>query len=176
MPRKKISLEEAYAVFEQHGLQVEISGIAKPEEPAVPQSALFERPYGMPEKPERPERRIGRNMVRILLHTKQTITSGGNAVHDAQGKLIRIDGQESVTYGPGMIAVPVEIAGDLQHQDQLAQKADQNLFSSTFKSYVIVSTPEGQSVAKLASTDQFFDMSGFLGQLGNSGHALQLPF
>jgi hypothetical protein len=175
MPRKKISLEEAYAVFEQHGLQVEISGIAKPEEPAVPQSALFERPYGMPEKPEG-AKRVGKSMVRIALHTKQTMTSGGNAVYSPEGKLIRIDGQESVTYGPGVVIVPAEIAGDLQHQDQLAQKADANLFNSTFKSYVIVSTPEGQSVAKLASTDQFFDMSGFLGQLGNSGHALQLPF
>ena len=175
MPRKKISLEEAYAVFEQHGLQVEISGIAKPEEPAVPQSALFERPYGMPEKPEG-AKRVGKHMVRIALHTKQTISSGGNAVYSPDGKLVRIDGQESVSYGPGIVVVPAEIAGDLQHQDQLAQRADANLFSATFKSYVIVNTADGRSVAKLASTDQFFDMSGFLGQLGNSGHALQLPF
>jgi hypothetical protein len=172
MPRKKISLEEAYAVFEQHGLQVEISGIQKLEEPAIPQSALFERPYGVPEKAER---KLGKHTVRITLHTQQTVTSGGEAVYDGK-RLVRIDGQSAVTYGPGIVYVPTEIAGDLMHQDQLAMKADADFLSPTFKSYVVLGTGDGRHIAKLASVDQNFDMSGFLGMLGNTPNAIQLPF
>jgi hypothetical protein len=172
MPRRKISLEEAYAVFEQHGLQVEISGIQKLEEPAIPQQSLFAQPYGVPEKAER---KVGKHTVRIVLHTQQTITSGGEAVYEGS-KLIRIDGQSAVTYGPGIVYVPTEIAGDLLHQDQLARRADADFLSTTFKSYVITGTSDGRHVAKLASVDQNFDMSGFLGMLGNTPNAIQLPF
>lgn len=176
MPRRKISLEEAYAVFEQHNLQVEIRGIEKPEAPLIPQSALFEtapssQPYGVATP-----RRVGKHTVRIALHTKQTITSGGEAVYDVKGKLIRIDGQKVESYGPGFVYVPAEIAGDLQHQDQLAVKADSDFLSPVFKSYVILGTSDGRHVARQASADHSFDMSGFLGQLGNTSSAIRLPF
>src|SRR5262245_52105807 len=100
MPRKKISLEEAYAVFEQHGLQVEVKGIASEKhQPLVEQKELFTQTYGVVAS-EKGERRVGRKTVRILLATQQTVASAGEAVYNSKGDLVRVDGQAVHTYGP----------------------------------------------------------------------------
>lgn len=180
MPRRKISIEEAYAVFEQHGLQVEVKGLQQ-HEPIVQKDELFEKRRGRKtgfEKliPSNQASHVGRTNTRIFLHTKQTIATGGTAVYDAHGHLVRVDGQENRQYGPGYCVVLTEIAGELLYQDQLARQADHDLLSGTHKSRVILATADGRSVAHQVSNEYSFDMSSLLGQIGNSSHALRLPF
>lgn len=168
MPRRKITLDEAYAVFEQHGLKVRVEAV-QPELPIVPVDHLFEQPAPPPVKP----RKIGNQLVRINLRTRQTITSGGHPILDAKGKTIAVEGQAFHEYGPGPCVVPSELAGDLLYQDALAVEADRKFLSPEFRSYVILPVG-GRNVGRYISNDPAFDLSGFLGQVGQSGQTYHL--
>lgn len=170
MPRRKITLEDAYRIFDEHGLHVEVT----PAPPAIPldHADLFEHPA----PPVQPPVPLARGMVRIVLHAKHSIATGGFPILDKSGKTIGVDGAGVTYYGPGPCTVPAYLAGDLMHQDQLAQHADAMFLDRTFRSRIIIPATNGQNIARLVSEDPYFDMSGFLGQVGNGRGAFHLPF
>lgn len=165
MPKRKITLEEAYAVFEQHGLEVEVRGIQQQKQ-SEPLTAFLEGT----QEPEIPIAYEGKKTVTIPLYAPHSIGNGGETV--------TIDGQKQVinngieTYGPGMVTVPAHLAQHLLHQDMLARRGDERMLENKVRTYVVrpMRTSQGTiNVARHVSSDNSFDLSGFLGKLGEGG-------
>jgi hypothetical protein len=169
MPRRKITLDEAYAVFEQHGLKVKVEAVAQ-QEPLIQPEELFEKPL----QPEPLPQKVGKKTVRINLRTKQTTSSCGNPIYNSEGKVVGVQ-QNPVflDYGPGWCYVPVELAAELLRRDAEAVEADRRFLSSEFRSYAILPAPGGKHVGVLVSTEGGFDLSGFLGEVSNRGASYQ---
>jgi hypothetical protein len=166
MPRKKITLEEAFAVFEQHGLQVEVKAVQQDQ--PVAQLSDFLEDVSIPQV-QLPIQ-VSKKLIKITLYARHSIANGGQLVKQPDGTTHVINnGVES--YGPGVIIVPADIAQQLLHQDGLARQADEHLLDRKLRSYVIVprETQYGTiNCGYRVSEDSSFDMSGFLGQLGNN--------
>lgn len=155
MPKKKITLDEAYAVFEQHGLQVEVKGLTPTNAVTLQPSDLVEQPIA-PHKPAFGGKTNNPTTIKITLYCKHSIARGGFLVVNEGEK--SVEGNSIETYGPGVISVPIELAAQLQHQDAVARQAEANMLSSTFKSKVIVQRGK-QYVPLLVSDEPDFRMS-----------------
>lgn len=136
MARKKISIEEAFAVFEQAGLQVEVKAVVQPEPPTLPPAG--QRAIDFVDQPPigKSVRRVGTTTVQITLHTRQSVASGGHMVPGKDGETLA--GQGIRTYGPGPCYVPTHLAGHLLYQDMLAKQADQRMLDPTTHYYLVV--------------------------------------
>lgn len=165
MPKRKITLEEAYAVFEQHGLEVEVKGIQQQRE-HEPLSAFLEGES----EPDTPVIDEGGKTLKITLYAAHTVASGGEMVVKDGAKQVVNNGIE--TYGPGVVTVPQHLAQHLLHQDLLARRGDERMLDRSMRTYIIrpMHTSQGTiNVARHVSNDSGFDLSGFLGRLGDSG-------
>ena len=165
MPKRKITLEEAFATFEQHGLQVEIKAIQ--QDPELDNLTLADFTESTVEQSI--PKQHGKKSITIKLHAAHTIGSGGHMV-DKGTPNQRIENAGVQTYGPGVCTVPIYIAAHLLHQDTLAQRADERFLDRKLRSFVIVPRRlNGQmvNVGIMASDDDAFDMSSFLGSLGD---------
>jgi len=148
MARKtKISLEEAYSlehaykVFEHHNLEVQVTGIKEQPPSDVPVEALFDKQemdYGYYPPQPRKQRVLPPfpHLVRLELAACHSVGSGGQSVQDRHGGTITI-GNESKTYGPGVVHVPHELAAHLAHQDMLAREQDRRTFDPHPRYHVI---------------------------------------
>lgn len=171
MPKKKITLDEAFAVFEQHGLKVKVEAV-QIDQPPVDLSAFLQddtQPTALPEK-------VGNTQVKITLFSAHTVGNGGESI-------IKPDGSRDIinngvqTYGPGVVTVPLHLVHHLLHQDMLARQGDEKMLDRTFRSFVIL--PRYNTVGMVqcgvqVSEDGGFNMSTFLGQLGNTNRITQL--
>ena len=165
MAKRKITLEEAYAIFEQHGLEVEVKAI-QPVKEAEPLSAFLEQSS----EASPPTAEEYKKEVKITLYAAHTIGNGG--------EMVIVDGERRVinngiqTYGPGICTVPISLAQHLLHQDLLARRGDDRMLESTVRTYVVrpVHTNNGVvNVARHVSNDNNFNIGGYLNQLGDSG-------
>ena len=163
MPKRKITLEEAFAVFEQHGLQVEVKGVEK-DTPEVELSAFLESTGEQPIQLPQP---VGKRLVKITLYAAHTIASAGESFVDKNGKEHLINmGVES--YGPGVVTVPVELAQQLLHQDGLARQGDERMLDRKLRSFAIIPRVTQYGIVNSGvqvSEQGGFDLSGFLGRL-----------
>ena len=167
MPRKKITLEDAFAIFEEHGLKVEVKGIQQ-DAPVSPLADFLEQASSPPV--QLPQRISGKR-VKITLYARHSIACAGHMVKDGNGQT-HIEGNHVETYGPGIIVVPVEFAVQLLHQDGLARQGDEHMLDRKLRTYIVV--PHGSSHRAIkVSEDASFDMSGFLGRLGD--HQMYIP-
>lgn len=139
MPKRRISIEEAFATLEQAGIPIQLKLVAV-ENHVVEQ---------VPELPVQSGRRKGQifdtspkptksaTHTRVTLFAKHSIGSGGRLVIDADGtRRAEHTGVES--YGPGICMVPVEHATHLLHADALARQADQRFLDTVMHSYIVV--------------------------------------
>lgn len=133
MPKRKISLEEAFAAFEQHGLEVEVKGVVNHDVTTSDASDSFE----VAETPAQ-QLPIGKGQkakyVTVTLHASHMVGCGG--MTDANDRLISAGSHEQ--YGPGVCKVPVAIAQHLLHQDQLARQADARFLEREQRNYIIM--------------------------------------
>ena len=124
MPRRKITIEEAFATLESAGIPVQV----KKPDVEIPASsdtvkANYSDPYGIPQE------KLGGKLIKVKLYAKHTVGSSGQS------------------YGPGVITVPASIAQHLLHQDGLAVEADNKMLDRQQHSYLVVQrTSEGQVV------------------------------
>lgn len=165
MPKKKITLEEAFAVFEQHGLEVEVKAIAA-ERKVESLSAFLEHSTEL----EVPLVEENKKTVRITLFASHSIGIAGEMIVKDGEKMIV--GNSIETYGPGVITVPSHLAQHLLHQDLLARRADDRMLENRVRTYVVrpMRTAHGTiNVAQHVSNDNGFDLSGFLGKMGSGG-------
>ena len=124
MPKRKITIEEAFSVLERAGINVQVK---KPdvEEPApvAKQRIDYSKTYGVVQE------NSGVKLVKVTLYAKHTVGSNGQS------------------YGPGVITVPSTIAQHLLHQDGLAREADDKMLDRQQHSYLVVQrTSAGQAV------------------------------
>ncbi len=135
MPRKKITLEEAFAVFEQHGLQVKVQAVTEPD---------IVVPSEEPIKKVHTPTKLGNNTVKIALYAKHSVGSGGMMTGLKGEQQIEHAGVE--TYGPGIAYVPVALANHLLHQDALARQSDERMLDRQQRCYVVAPRvgPSGQ--------------------------------
>lgn len=165
MPKRKITLDEAFAVFEQHGLQVEVKAVNESQR-NEPLAAFLEQSEEAPAIAEQ----LSAKHIKITLFAAHSIGSGGQIT-------IMPDGSKQVTnsgiqtYGPGVVTVPASIAQHLLHQDMLARRADDRMLENRVRQYVVTPKRTMQGIVNVArhvSNDSSFDMSGFLGKLGDN--------
>ena len=165
MPKRKITLDEAFAVFEQHGLQVEVKAVSD-ERVNEPLTAFLEDTTVKPPIIEE----LSAKHIKITLFAAHSIGSGGsiNIMPDGSKQTVNNGIQ---TYGPGIVTVPAQLAQHLLHQDMLARRADDRMLENRVRQYVVTPkrTMHGNiNVARHVSNDSSFDMSGFLGKLGDN--------
>jgi hypothetical protein len=166
MPKKKITLEEAYAVFEQHGLEIEVKALA----PTPQRESLTSF---LDVEPEQPSAVIAedKKTLKITLYAAHTIGNGGEIITERDGTKHVIN-NGIVQYGPGVVTVPLHLAQHLLHQDLLARRGDDRMLDNRMRTYVIrpMRTAQGTiNVARQVSNNNSFDLSGFLGKLGDGG-------
>lgn len=123
MPRRKISVEDAFQALQKAGINVQ--PVPVEPEPVVPKK-VYSNPYGLPPKSVR---QTGPRTVRVELYAKHTVGSGGEQVVGADGHKQTVN-NGVVTYGPGVCQVPVGLAKHLLHQDAMAKEADERFLSS----------------------------------------------
>lgn len=165
MPKRKITLEEAFAAFEQHGLQVEVRAV-KEDIPTEQLSAFLE----INEEAQPIVEELSTKHIKVTLFAAHTVGNGGSiqVMPDGSKQVVNNGIQ---TFGPGIVTVPANLATHLLHQDMLARRADDRMLESRVRQYVVVPrrTMHGTvNCAKHVSNDSSFDMSGFLGKLGDN--------
>src|SRR5260221_5737566 len=107
MAKKKITLEEAFAVFEQHGLKVEVTAAVDTTDPSAPQLADFldtKQQMDYTQYPPVPKV-ISTKKTQITLHAKHSVGSGGYMVKGDDGQM-HAEQQGVESYGPGICTVP----------------------------------------------------------------------
>jgi len=170
MPKKKITLEEAFAIFEQHGLQVEVKAI-QVDEPTAQLSDFLESNAPVVNTAEP----VGKRFLKVTLYAAHTIGTGGQFVTGINGDRHVVDNGVE-TYGPGVVTVPLELAQHLLHQDGLARQADDRMLSPHMRSFVVIPKITAYGVVNCGiqvSDNNSFDMSSLLGKLGDdSAHRL----
>jgi hypothetical protein len=171
MPKRKITLAEAFDVLEQHGLTVEVKHVdiapaatlADFIEPQ-PQPVVRGGTYGLPAGNVVTANKKAR-MVKVVLHAQHTIGSGGDNVGTKEHPQVVNNGV--LTYGPGIVEVPEHLSHHLLHQDQLARQADDRTFDRNVRSYVVM-LDGTRNVGRYVSRDNNFDLSGLLGSMGDN--------
>ena len=165
MPKRKITLDEAFAVFEQHGLQVEVKAVRE-DEPTEQLSAFLETG----DTPQPIAEQVSKKTIKVTLFAAHSVGNGGEMVVGTDG-IKHVINNGIATYGPGVVNVPAHLAQHLLHQDMLAKRADERMLERRVRQYVV--TPKATAlgvinVARHVSNDSSFDMSGFLGKLGDN--------
>lgn len=125
MPRRKISIEDAFNVLQQAGVNVQVK--PQVEQVTVPVKAIKEPLFPI---------KVSAKLIKVKLYSKHSIGSGGSMVTSVDGKQIANAGVE--TYGPGVCNVPREIVGQILAQDRLAQDADEKMLDKTQRSYLVL--------------------------------------
>src|SRR5262245_29239545 len=126
MPKKKITLSEAYEVFHQHGLEVEVKAMQVHKDLAFA-DFIQEEP-----EPEKPVLQANKKTVKITLYARHNFgkvgvgVGGGSSFYDEH------------SYGPCVCVVPITIADHLLYQDALARQADDALLDKRLHTYVNV--------------------------------------
>jgi hypothetical protein len=175
MPKRKISLEEAFKVFEDAGLEVEIKGVLQQREHAHIADFLEESPVQNSNTPYGVVSNETAKNMKITLYAKHSIASSGTMTEKNGVK--SITGNTIETYGPGIVTVPSDLASQLLHQDCIARQTDERMLDRKFRSYVILQHRTAQGMMNkgvLVSEDDGFSMSSFLGSLGNTGNVLHI--
>ena len=131
MPRRKITLEEAFKVIESHGLDVEVKAVKVESLPQKPKIDIFKNSPSSEVKVK-----VEAKTATIALFAKHSVSSGGHLVVGLDGKQIESAGGE--TYGPGVCTVPTELVQYLLYQDNLAKECDARMLEKTQRSYLIV--------------------------------------
>ena len=157
MPRRKISIEEAFSVLQKAGINVQVKqaepDIQQPER--VTEKAKKEPIFPVNVTPAGPK------TMKITLWAKHSVGSGGFIKGTGEEKRIEHAGVQ--TYGPGVCVVPAELAASLIYRDQQAKKADERMLDKTQRSYMVVkkysSDGHGVDVGVEVSGDIFDDIS-----------------
>jgi hypothetical protein len=165
MPKRKITLQEAFDVIEQHGLQVQVSAVNT--QPAATLADFIETPvtHVVPDDKVVVTANKKAKVVKVVLHAQHTVGSGGINVGTTQHPQVVNNGV--LTYGPGVVEVPEYLSHHLLHQDQLARQADDRTFDRNTRSYVVM-LDGTRNVARYVSRDNNFDLSGLLGSMGDN--------
>ncbi|MGL5936907.1 MAG: hypothetical protein ACRCZI_14930 [Cetobacterium sp.] len=148
MPRRKISIQEAMQVFRDNNLKVSVEPLVEIDRLSV---TAVDNPV---------VRKVGNTALTITLNSQHTISSAGALSEDGK----TVVGQSSVTYGPGRVTVPVTLASQLLHQDQLARQADERFREMVQRSYLItrkMSHDGYQATIGVQVDNSLFDNFGF---------------
>lgn len=164
MPKRKITLQEAFDVIHQHGLDVEVKGVVDdtPSPINIADSFVIEKEITPPVIQQK-------KSVKITLYASHTVSCGGFMVGKGEDK--HVEGNSIETYGPGVVTVDNDLAQHLLHQDMLARQADERFLDRRMRSYIVmpIRTQNGLVNAGIhVSNDPSFDLSGTLGKLGDN--------
>jgi hypothetical protein len=144
MPRREISLEEAFAAFEKRGLKVEVMTV-EPVTPPQP-DPIVDRPRAADTYSNRKSVKVGESLVRVTLHARHIIGSGGSMV--GEGKSATVTGNTSQTYGPGVCYVKPDLASDLLYRDQEAKRADERFLDKTARTFIVTTVRDNMGILR----------------------------
>lgn len=132
MPRKKISIEQAFQVLEDAGIQVQVKSVK--EEP-VPVKVQHPDIFKNKQQSESIVQKINNTTAKIKLFAKHSIGSGGFLTNGPDGRQIEHAGVQ--TYGPGICDVPMTLVDQLLYADAAARAADERMLEKEQRSYLI---------------------------------------
>lgn len=131
MPRKKISIEEAFKVLEEAGIPIQVRPTIPATQPVVEMKSRKGQIFDTS-----PKVTPSKKYMEVTLYAKHSVGSGGSMVVKEGEKQVENAGVQS--YGPGRFTVPIELASHLLYADAQARRADDNMLSKEQKSYLVV--------------------------------------
>lgn len=143
MPRRKISVEQAFQVLEEAGIQVQVRSV---KETIQPEKVQHPDIFKNTQSDKTILRKVGNTAVTVKLFAKHSIGSGGSIVVGSDGK--RVENAGVQTYGPGVCTVPVHLVEQLLYADAQARAADERMLEREQRSYLITQkiSVDGQRV------------------------------
>jgi NifU-like protein involved in Fe-S cluster formation len=159
MAKRKISIDEAFKVFEEAGIPLQ----AKPVD--VSQQLPTQIPVedaahtAKATQHNNVAKLTNNKLVKVTLFAKHSVGSGGTATVNADGdKVVEHAGVQ--TYGPGICIVNADLASHLLSADQSAKAADARMLEREQRSYLIVqrvSNDGSRANVGMAVPDGFLD-------------------
>jgi hypothetical protein len=141
MPKRKISIEDAFAALEQAGIHVQVKQV-DPVQQSVQQQPVQSAHSNMdytqypPVLKQQQLQRVGKGAVRIPLYSSHSVSCGGYIAAAADGSK-QVQEAGVVTYGPGYCTVPADLVEHLLYQDRLAKLADERMLEKTARKYIV---------------------------------------
>lgn len=122
MPKKTISIDEAFAALRSQGVNVKVI----PPEDVETDEELAPFP-AVKAEPEKVQETKVKGFKKVFLCSKHNISCTGDGDNAAQ----------TVQYGPGECLVPVEYLAGILHQEQLARQCDARVFDPKPRDVII---------------------------------------
>ncbi len=146
MPPRKISIADALSALKTHGVTATITM----------QSETVPHPMDTP--PVTKVLRAPKGYVKVTLYAKHNLTHGGELVPGTK----RVVGSGLVSYGPGVVDIPENLAAQVLKQDQVTRLGDERFRSTEQRSYLVVQRrgPSGAGKFGLQVPNEVLD-SGF---------------
>lgn len=151
MPKRKISIDEAFKVLEEAGIPLQVKQQEAVLSERIPVNDTSVKSATVP-KPV-----LGK-LVKITLFAKHSIGSGGTVTGEGTEKVVEHAGVQ--TYGPGICIVNSELASHLLSADGAARAADARMLDREQHSYLIVQrvgTDGSRANVGLGVPDGFLD-------------------
>lgn len=156
MPKRHMTLDEAFAVFEREGLEVKVVGLKdSPQKSNINdfiQQESTHSSYELDYSTYPPTRKTKtsetkKGVVKCDLYTQHSVGCAGKLV-DVGLPSQRVEGALYSVYGPGMCEVPIEHAQHILHQDALARQGDARLHDRVSRNYIVESirTQDGRNL------------------------------
>jgi hypothetical protein len=171
MARRKISIDEAFAVLQAAGINVQVKPVEVVElvEQQVDsvQAPIKRKGQIFPVHSTKGNTNQQPKQTKVTLFCKHTVGNGGYQIKDETG--VQTVQQGVVTYGPGVCMVPAELVEHLLYQDSLARKADERMLEKTQRSYLIVRkiNSNGNTVDVGVQVDNDIFNEGLSGNISN---------
>lgn len=122
MAGRKISVAAALEALHTHGFDVSVKR----------QSEIIRHP--MDTQPESKISIVSKDYVKITLYAQHNRSNSGQTKPGTK----TIVGSSAVSYGPGVVTVPVYLAASLLKQDQVTRLGDERTRSTEQRSFLIV--------------------------------------
>lgn len=155
MPKRKISIEDAFKVFEEAGIPLQVKQADTVQ--VLPDRIPVDADVRTVKRADVSQLTKGK-LVKITLFAKHSVGSGGVAVvHDGE-KMVEHAGVQ--TYGPGVCIVTADLASHLLSADGAARAADARMLEREQRSYLIVqkmSADGSRANAGMQVPDGFLD-------------------
>jgi len=139
MPRKKISIEQAFQVLEEAGIQIQVKSVK--EQPTSVAPVQHPNIFKNTQPDKTILQKVNTTTVKVRLFAKHSIGNGGNLVAGENGKQVENSGVQ--VYGPGVCDVPKYLLESLLYADAQARVADERMLEREQRSYLITQRISG---------------------------------
>lgn len=162
MPKRKISIDEAFKVLEEAGIPLQVKQQSDTVSQLPTQIPVDDAAYAAQSVKSAQHGNVSKltnnKLVKVTLFAKHSVGSGGTVTGEGADKVVEHAGVQ--TYGPGVCVVNADLASHLLSADQSARAADARMLEREQRSYLIVqrvSSDGSRANVALGVPDGFLD-------------------